>query len=165
MSLQRLSVGAKLYSLMAVFAACFVGYGVWSHNTLQVAKVHGPYYQQIVQGKDLIADILPPPEYIIESYLTAIELKDLCEEEAGKVEMEKLVAEAAQSTLRGIDETLDSAQGLEQMAAELMALVGEPRAAVSRRADKPAPSSPRRSEPSGGKYRLNAPEDQFAELS
>ncbi|MBI2235559.1 MAG: methyl-accepting chemotaxis protein [Magnetospirillum sp.] len=34
-------------------------------------KVNGPVYGQIVQLKDLVADILPPPEYLIESYLTA----------------------------------------------------------------------------------------------
>jgi methyl-accepting chemotaxis protein len=34
-------------------------------------KVGGPVYTRIVLGKDLIADILPPPEYIIESYLEA----------------------------------------------------------------------------------------------
>ncbi len=34
-------------------------------------KVGGPLYQRIVLGKDLVADILPPPEYIIESYLEA----------------------------------------------------------------------------------------------
>jgi methyl-accepting chemotaxis protein len=34
-------------------------------------KVGGPLYNQIKLGNDLIADILPPPEYIIESYLEA----------------------------------------------------------------------------------------------
>lgn len=34
-------------------------------------RVGGATYDQIVQGKDLVADILPPPEYIIESYLEA----------------------------------------------------------------------------------------------
>jgi methyl-accepting chemotaxis protein len=34
-------------------------------------RVGGPTYERIVQGKDLVADILPPPEYIIESYLEA----------------------------------------------------------------------------------------------
>jgi methyl-accepting chemotaxis protein len=34
-------------------------------------KVNGPVYTRIVLGKDLIADILPPPEYIIEPYLEA----------------------------------------------------------------------------------------------
>ena len=32
-------------------------------------KINGPIYHDILRGKDLIADILPPPEYIIESYL------------------------------------------------------------------------------------------------
>jgi HAMP domain-containing protein len=34
-------------------------------------KIGGPLYGQIVLGKDLVADILPPPEYILESYLEA----------------------------------------------------------------------------------------------
>ncbi len=36
---------------------------------LSELKVGGPLYQRIVLGKDLIADVLPPPAYIIESYL------------------------------------------------------------------------------------------------
>lgn len=92
MSFSRLSVGAKLYSLVAVFAVSFLGYGVWTHNTLQLTKVHGPYYLQIIQGKDLLADVLPPPEYIIESYLCAIQLHDLCESKATRAEMEPVLA-------------------------------------------------------------------------
>src|SRR3954465_4835221 len=34
-------------------------------------KVGGPLYDKIKLGNDLIADILPPPEYVIESYLEA----------------------------------------------------------------------------------------------
>src|SRR3982074_2013244 len=34
-------------------------------------KVGGPLYNKIKLGNDLIADILPPPEYVIESYLEA----------------------------------------------------------------------------------------------
>ncbi|EDQ32775.2 Methyl-accepting chemotaxis protein [Hoeflea phototrophica DFL-43] len=37
-------------------------------------KVNGPVYQDIVYGKDLIADILPPPLYIVESYMLANEV-------------------------------------------------------------------------------------------
>jgi len=40
-------------------------------GALSQLKVNGPVYRQIVLGKDLIADILPPPEYVIESYLEA----------------------------------------------------------------------------------------------
>ncbi|WP_429930957.1 methyl-accepting chemotaxis protein [Agrobacterium vitis] len=37
-------------------------------QTLQRLKVNGPIYQQIVDSKDLIADILPPPLYLVEAY-------------------------------------------------------------------------------------------------
>ncbi|TPP06528.1 methyl-accepting chemotaxis protein [Rhizobium glycinendophyticum] len=42
-------------------------------QTLQTLKVNGPIYKEIVDGKDLIADILPPPLYLIESYALANE--------------------------------------------------------------------------------------------
>ena len=32
--------------------------------------------KEIVQGKDLIADVQPPPEYIIESYLLVLQMVD-----------------------------------------------------------------------------------------
>ncbi|OLP46663.1 methyl-accepting chemotaxis protein [Rhizobium oryziradicis] len=37
-------------------------------RTLQHLKVNGPVYNQIVDSKDLIADILPPPLYVVEAY-------------------------------------------------------------------------------------------------
>ena len=40
---------------------------------LAVLTVNGPIYQRIVLGKDLVADILPPPEYILEPYVPARE--------------------------------------------------------------------------------------------
>ncbi|MEY9325224.1 methyl-accepting chemotaxis protein [Sinorhizobium fredii] len=36
-------------------------------------RVNGPVYTQIVYGKDLVADILPPPLYTVESYMLAME--------------------------------------------------------------------------------------------
>jgi len=40
---------------------------------LQQIKVDGPVYEQIVASKDLVADILPPPLFVVEAYLTATE--------------------------------------------------------------------------------------------
>ena len=37
-------------------------------RTLQHLKVNGPVYNQIIDSKDLIADILPPPLYVVEAY-------------------------------------------------------------------------------------------------
>ena len=39
--------------------------------TLHQVSVGGPLYTSIVSGKDLTADILPPPLYVIEAYLLA----------------------------------------------------------------------------------------------
>jgi methyl-accepting chemotaxis protein len=36
-------------------------------------RVNGPVYEQIVHGKDLVADILPPPMFLVEAYLLATE--------------------------------------------------------------------------------------------
>jgi methyl-accepting chemotaxis protein len=44
---------------------------VTSHYALDTLKVGGEHHNRIVLGKDLIADILPPPFYLIESYLEA----------------------------------------------------------------------------------------------
>jgi methyl-accepting chemotaxis protein len=38
---------------------------------LERLEVTGPIYTQIAAGKDLLGDILPPPEYVIEAYLDA----------------------------------------------------------------------------------------------
>jgi methyl-accepting chemotaxis protein len=51
-------------------------FGAWSFRTLNQVQVNGPVYQDIVRGKDLIADILPPPNYIIEAYLVVLQLAD-----------------------------------------------------------------------------------------
>lgn len=51
-----------------------IAFAMFANATLRLTMVTGPLYGTIVQGKDLIADILPPPEYIIESYLIAYEI-------------------------------------------------------------------------------------------
>ena len=40
-----------------------------SNYALSQLKVGGPLYDKIKLGNDLVADILPPPEYVIEAYL------------------------------------------------------------------------------------------------
>jgi methyl-accepting chemotaxis protein len=42
-----------------------------SNYAISQLKVGGPVYGKIKLGNDLIADILPPPEYVIEAYLEA----------------------------------------------------------------------------------------------
>lgn len=44
--------------------------------SMQALRVNGPLYAQIVDDKDLVADILPPPEYVVEAYLEATLARD-----------------------------------------------------------------------------------------
>ena len=85
---RSLKLSHRFALLIAVFALGFVMYGGWSFKTLNDLKVNGPLYQRIVQGKDLVADILPPPEYIIESYLVSLQLSSATEkaEQDGLIE-------------------------------------------------------------------------------
>ena len=61
-------------SLVVLLVMGYCVLGVLIVKTIGEIKVNGPLYAEIIQQKDLIADILPPPEYIVESYLTIFEL-------------------------------------------------------------------------------------------
>ena len=74
MTLNTLRLSQRFALMIAAFVIGFVIFGAWAFKTLDDLKVNGPLYQRIVQGKDLIADVLPPPEYIIESYLVSLQL-------------------------------------------------------------------------------------------
>ncbi|TAN47807.1 MAG: methyl-accepting chemotaxis protein [Methylococcaceae bacterium] len=71
----NLTVARQMTVLVGVFMGGFLLAGLLAFNTLNELKVNGPVYKRIVQQKDLIADILPPPEYLIESYLVVLEMR------------------------------------------------------------------------------------------
>jgi len=73
MKVAEIKLAHRFALLMMIIVAGFALYGAWSFKVLNHLKVNGPIYQRVVQGKDLIADILPPPEYIIESYLVSLQ--------------------------------------------------------------------------------------------
>ncbi|HNS19291.1 MAG TPA: methyl-accepting chemotaxis protein [Sedimentisphaerales bacterium] len=70
------TIGKKLFVLAGTFAVGWAAFGVCAFTTLNKVRVNGPIYRDIVLNKDLIADILPPPEYIIEAYLTTLQMVD-----------------------------------------------------------------------------------------
>jgi methyl-accepting chemotaxis protein len=72
----NLRMRGKLTMLSVVFILGFLGLGGYSFYMISTIKVNGPLYRQIITQKDLAADLLPPPEYIIETYLTTIKLRD-----------------------------------------------------------------------------------------
>lgn len=68
----RLSV--KLGVFVAVFVVLFGAFVFMVHRAIETVRVNGEMYHKIILGKDLIADVLPPPEYIIEAYLLSLQL-------------------------------------------------------------------------------------------
>ena len=73
-TLAEFRLGTKLALLAVGFVAVLMLFAALAFHTLNQLRVNGPLYQTIVQGKDLIADILPPPEYILESYLVTLQI-------------------------------------------------------------------------------------------
>ncbi len=74
--LNNFTIKSRLILLLGILIVGFTVFGFATYKSMRTLSVNGPVYQQIVQGKDLVADILPPPEYIIESYLVALQLTD-----------------------------------------------------------------------------------------
>jgi len=79
----KLDMKMKVALSAAVLIAVFAGFWSVSSSTLNELKVKGPVYDHIKQGLDLVADILPPPEYILESYLVVKQMQT--ETDAGEI--------------------------------------------------------------------------------
>lgn len=95
MLMASFSIRQRFLSLMIFFVTLVLIYGAWSFKTLHQLKVNGPVYDEVVQNKDLIADILPPPVYIIESYLVSLEMSQANQAETSslKARLEQLKSE------------------------------------------------------------------------
>lgn len=70
----RLTIKMRFAIIVSTLVIGFSLFGFATFKAMNTVNVNGPIYQRIVQGKDIIADVLPPPEYIIESYLVALQL-------------------------------------------------------------------------------------------
>jgi methyl-accepting chemotaxis protein WspA len=70
----NLNVTQKLSLLVGIFLVGFSAFALLAQRTLDHVEVNGPLYRDIVRSKDIVADVLPPPEYIIESYLVVLEM-------------------------------------------------------------------------------------------
>lgn len=72
--IQSLSGQKQLILLILSFVLGYVLLGGLNQQTLRKVQIQGPLYHQIDLQKDLIADILPPPEYLVESWQIALEM-------------------------------------------------------------------------------------------
>ncbi len=71
----NLRIQFRLLMLLIPFIIGFLIFAVSLFQVMNTVKVNGPVYEKIAQGKDLMADILPPPEFIIEPYLSVLEIE------------------------------------------------------------------------------------------
>ncbi|HRH42651.1 MAG TPA: hypothetical protein PKY82_13570, partial [Pyrinomonadaceae bacterium] len=62
--------------LIAIAVVGFAVLGINFYRTMVKVEVNGELYNNIVKQKDLLADILPPPEYLVESYLIALQMSN-----------------------------------------------------------------------------------------
>lgn len=74
--LKNLSMFGKLKLIIFVFSTGIILVAYNFYTTTELLRVNGEIYNEIAKSKDLIADILPPPHYIIESYLNAYRMLD-----------------------------------------------------------------------------------------
>jgi methyl-accepting chemotaxis protein len=69
--LKNIGLGTLMNAALAALVVGLAAVVGIFHFGLGELRIKGPLYDNIVAGKDLVADILPPPAFIIESYLTA----------------------------------------------------------------------------------------------
>jgi methyl-accepting chemotaxis protein len=86
----RMTISRLLVLFGALVTAGLIFSTGVQHYALEHLKVRGPEYEQIVYGKDLIADILPPPLFVVESYMLATE--GMYHSERGPGNLEKIMA-------------------------------------------------------------------------
>lgn len=72
-------IRTKLNIMTGVFLAGLIFFALLSRDTIETVKINGAQYKDIVRGKDLVADVLPPPAYAIEAYLVVYQTLDAME--------------------------------------------------------------------------------------
>ena len=72
--LSRMSIKTQFAVLLGIVTVAFLVFGAGERWVRNNVRIGGETYAGIILGKDLIADILPPPSFIVESHLTALQM-------------------------------------------------------------------------------------------
>lgn len=67
----NLRIRSMLMGLAGIVCVAFAGSVIVQQFAASKTAINSPHYGQIITAKDLVADVLPPPAYLIESYLEA----------------------------------------------------------------------------------------------
>jgi methyl-accepting chemotaxis protein len=69
--LAHLTIRKKVILILTMFLVSLVLLCLYVDSTLREVRIGGPAYERITATKDLLADITPPPAYLLEAYLIA----------------------------------------------------------------------------------------------
>jgi two-component system sensor histidine kinase/response regulator len=72
--LRRFRFGTRLGMLLVAFSLGFLAYGAWMFYAMRWVNVGGPLFKRIETSQQLVSDVLPPPAFIIEAYLTCVQM-------------------------------------------------------------------------------------------
>lgn len=72
--LTKLSIRSRFLLVLLVVAIGFIIFAATSAIILNRVRVGGPIFERIDLSNALIADVLPPPEYIVESHMLVLRL-------------------------------------------------------------------------------------------
>lgn len=73
--LKNVKLSVRLGGLFLIVLAAFATFAWVTFRTVDEIKITSPLYKQIISDKDAIADVLPPPKYIVESLLCVLRLQ------------------------------------------------------------------------------------------
>jgi len=88
----KLTIRQQMLGNALLSLAGFVVFGIIAYATLNELKVTGPRYDRIARGQQLIADVVPPPEFLVEAFLGVHQMID----ETDRRRLEDLIQESQQ---------------------------------------------------------------------
>ena len=88
--LSRLKIRTRLLLVLAVPLVAVFGIASYGLSTVDAVKVDGEAYNEIVEAKDLVEDVVPPSEYLVESYLVVRQLSTETDEAQQDVLIDRL---------------------------------------------------------------------------
>lgn len=76
MRLRDMPIRRKLPLLVGVFVFAFLAFGIVAYSTLRTVEVNGPEYAELEQYKELLTELNPPRQFIVESFLLSLQELD-----------------------------------------------------------------------------------------
>ncbi len=85
-----MTIRTKLYALVGIFFLALCAVWLVAMRGMNQAKIGGDTYNSLSSTKDLVADTLPPPVYVIEPYLVVLQAAYETDPETRRKSLEQL---------------------------------------------------------------------------